>query len=153
MQTYLTQAVSMIFLSLGLSSLHASPDITGYWQTIDDHSHQPKAVIQIYSENNLYYGKVIRGYPVNGVVPHGTCPDCPPPFTNQPVTGMRILWDMQYNAQNHDYQGGQILDPEGGHVYHALLTPASDGQSLKARGYIGMPLLGRTQIWYRLAQS
>ncbi len=136
------------------NAAHASaPNITGYWQTIDDHTHQPTAIVQIYSQNNLIYGKVIAGYPVNGVVPHGTCPNCPAPFTNQPVIGMRILWNMSYNPQTHEYEGGQILDPGVGHIYQALLTPSVDGQSLKVRGYIDVPLLGRTQTWYRLAHS
>ncbi len=128
-------------------------DIVGYWKTIDDHTHQPKAVMQIYTQNNLIYGKVVRGYPINGVVPHETCPNCPAPFTNQPVNGMQVMWDLHYNPQTGDYEGGKILDPEAGHIYHVMLTPAKDGQSLQVRGYIGIPLIGRTQTWYRLASS
>ena len=145
--------MTFLCLETGFAQAQIAPNITGYWKTIDDRTHQPKAILEIYSENNLFYGKVVGGYPVNGVTPHATCPKCPAPFTNQPVTGMRILWDMTYNAQNQDYQGGQILDPEGGHIYQALITPSADGKTLQARGYIGIPLLGRTQTWYRLAHS
>ncbi len=154
MQKTLFSFITVLGLSAGLA--HAAttePSITGYWKTIDDHTHQPKAIVQIYTDNNLFYGKVIAGYPVNGVVPHETCPNCPEPFKNQPVTGMRILWDMQYNSANHRYEGGEILDPEAGHIYHALLMPTADGQSLEVRGYIGIPLIGRTQTWYKLTHS
>ncbi len=147
--------LSLLGLSVetSIQAAAAIPNITGYWQIIDDHSHQPKAIIQIYAQNNLLYGKVVGGYPVNGIMPHDTCPNCPAPFTNQPVMGMRILWGMTYNASTHDYQGGQILDPEAAHIYQAMLTPSADGQSLQVRGYIDIPLLGRTQTWHRLAHS
>lgn len=129
----------------------ASSSIDGYWQTVDDKTGNPKGIMQIYTNNdNLIYGKVLGGYPVNGVVPHQICTKCPAPFTNQPVTGMQIMWGFDYNQQNQDFEDGHILDPDSGNIYHALLIPTDNGQSLKVHGYIGIPLFGRTQMWHRL---
>jgi uncharacterized protein (DUF2147 family) len=47
------------------------------------------------------------------------------------------------------YSGGTILDPNNGKVYQSKATLTDDGKQLKLRGYIGMPLLGRTQTWLR----
>ncbi|MCX7123749.1 MAG: DUF2147 domain-containing protein [Gammaproteobacteria bacterium] len=143
--------ITLLYCSISFAQVQ--PSIIGLWKTFDDHTHQPKAIIQIYTDNHLFYGKVLGGYPVNGIMPQETCPKCPAPFTDQPVTGMRILWNLHYNAANQDYEGGQILDPDAGKIYQAMLTPSANGQTLKARGYISIPLLGRTQIWYRLAHS
>jgi uncharacterized protein (DUF2147 family) len=51
--------------------------------------------------------------------------------------------------QGDEYQGGTILDPENGKVYHAKMTLDSDGGKLSVRGFIGFSFLGRTQTWLR----
>lgn len=132
--------------------VHAN-GIDGYWQTIDDKTGNPKGIMQIYTQENVTYGKVLGGYPVNGVVPHQICTKCPSPFTNQPVTSMQIMWGFTYNPQDQDYENGHILDPDSGHIYHAMLIPTNNGQNLKVHGYIGIPLIGRTQIWNRLTED
>jgi uncharacterized protein (DUF2147 family) len=48
-----------------------------------------------------------------------------------------------------DWDGGKILDPVKGQIYNAKLSLADNGRSLKVRGYIGVSLFGRTQIWVR----
>ncbi len=48
-----------------------------------------------------------------------------------------------------EYNGGDILDPNNGKVYRSKMTLTDGGAKLKVRGYIGMPMLGRTQVWVR----
>lgn len=141
---------SFIFI---FSAYANAASIDGYWQTVDDSTGQPKGVIQIYTEKGISFGKVWGGYPVNGVVPHQICTQCPAPFTGQPVTGMQIIWGLQPNSRNQDFENGQILDPDTGHIYRATLTPQNNGQNLKVHGYIGIPLFGRTQIWNKLTPA
>jgi len=45
---------------------------------------------------------------------------------------------------------GRILDPENGKEYRLRLTPIEGGRKLEVRGYIGAPILGRTQVWNRI---
>ncbi len=46
--------------------------------------------------------------------------------------------------------GGEILDPQKGKLYKVRMTPTEGGAKLEVRGYVGMPLLGRTQTWIRV---
>ena len=48
------------------------------------------------------------------------------------------------------WDGGHILDPNDGKTYKVRLTPIDGGKKLEVRGYIGMPMLGRTQTWIRV---
>ena len=53
--------------------------------------------------------------------------------------GDAALWD-----------GGDILDPGNGKVYRVRLRPVDGGKKLEVRGFVGMPMLGRTQTWIRV---
>jgi uncharacterized protein (DUF2147 family) len=48
------------------------------------------------------------------------------------------------------YRGGSILDPNTGNIYQARLTVSPDGNSVTVRGFLGLALLGRTQVWRRV---
>ena len=53
--------------------------------------------------------------------------------------GDKAVWD-----------GGDILDPNNGKVYRVRLKPIDGGGKLEVRGYIGTPMLGRSQTWIRV---
>jgi uncharacterized protein (DUF2147 family) len=60
---------------------------------------------------------------------------------------MTIITGM--HQEGNEYTGGQILDAESGKVYKSKMTLLEDGKKLNVRGYIGMPMFGRTQTWLR----
>jgi len=43
----------------------------------------------------------------------------------------------------------EILDPDEGRFYRCSLRVTGGGRELEVRGYVGIPLLGRTQTWKR----
>ena len=83
--------------------------------------------------------------------PDAKCVECTDARKDQPVQGMTILRDIKPDADDKaTWVGGDILDPNNGKVYKVRLKLADAGKKLEVRGYIGTPLLGRTQTWLRV---
>lgn len=124
----------------------ASP--AGYWLQISDTNQQPQSILYLWDDHGVVSGKVVTGFLVDGQPPQQNCSECPQPFKDKPIMGMTILWG--FKAQDGVWEGGHILDPNRGSIYHCVLTLENKGTQLKVRGYIGFPLFGRTQVWNRL---
>ncbi|MGZ8490067.1 MAG: DUF2147 domain-containing protein, partial [Candidatus Binatia bacterium] len=136
---------TVIFLA-SLSSLHANElSPAGLWKTIDDSSGQVKGLVRIREANGRFDGKIEKIFPKPGEDPTPRCDKCDGTRKNQPVLGMTILWGLARQAD--DYQGGEILDPENGKVYRAKMKLIDGGKKLEVRGFIGVSLFGRSQIW------
>lgn len=118
----------------------------GTWQTIDDQTGKPKAVIQIVDDGGQLSGKVVRGIGEFDQ-PERRCTACTDERKDQLVKGMTIITGMRQNGDTWD--SGQILDPENGKLYKCKMKLEDGGQKLVVRGYIGVSLLGRSQTWVR----
>ena len=142
------QLISALLLS-AMTSLAFANDITGLWQTIDDKTGAPKGQVEIRQEaNGTYVGKIVKITPRAGYTPKTTCVDCPAPYTNKPILGLDTLTGLKHSSDNN-YTGGRILDPNTGKVYSMKAKLSSNGKRLTLRGYVGVSVLGRTQIWIR----
>ena len=126
----------------------ASP--AGLWKTVDDKTKKEKSLVRIVETNGVYTGKVEKV--IDPDAPKDAiCKDCTDERKDQPVVGMTIIRNMKQSAGDTAvWDGGDILDPNNGKVYSAKLTLVDGGRKLDVRGYIGMPMLGRTQTWQRV---
>ena len=124
-------------------------DITGLWQTIDDKTGAPKGQVEIRKEaNGTFVGKVTKITPRTGYTPKEICVDCPAPYTNKPILGMDVLTGLK-QGQGSNYVNGRILDPNTGKIYSMKAKLSANGKRLHLRGYVGVSVLGRNQIWIR----
>ncbi|OGQ60015.1 MAG: hypothetical protein A3J24_12485 [Deltaproteobacteria bacterium RIFCSPLOWO2_02_FULL_53_8] len=143
MKRLLIAAVALI--SFNAIAQEASP--AGLWKNIDDETGKPKALIRITDSNGEIKGKIEKLFRAAGEEQNPTCDKCEGSRKDQPIVGMTILWGMKPDGE--EYGGGQILDPSNGKTYKSKMAFADSNKKLKVRGYIGMPMLGRTQTWVR----
>lgn len=121
----------------------------GYWQTIDDVSGQPKAIIHVMENaNHQIVGQIMKVYPAPGQ--HDLCIACVGENHNKPILGMVVMSGLKQSHHNGAWTNGEILDPKNGKTYHCNIQVSNNGLSMNVRGYIGMPLFGRTQTWLRV---
>jgi uncharacterized protein (DUF2147 family) len=62
----------------------------------------------------------------------------------QPVLGLEILNGFGFDKD--EWNEGHIYDPESGKTYSCTLS-LKDAHTLKVRGYVGISMFGRTEIW------
>jgi len=138
-------AVGISSLSLGfVAGAQGTP--VGLWNTISDTDGKPTAVVEIREIQNELSG-VVRALLVAASPEDSVCRKCSGARKGQRVIGMEILRHMRPDGDQ--WSGGEILDPENGKTYRATLKLEDGGQKLIVRGYIGVPLFGRSQIWLR----
>jgi uncharacterized protein (DUF2147 family) len=63
------------------------------------------------------------------------------------LLGLEILRGFAYDGDNL-WKGGKIYDPKSGNDYSAKMTLV-DEHTMELRGYVLIPLLGRTETWTR----
>lgn len=126
-------------------SAFASP--AGLWRVIGDRSGQAEAQVRISEHDGIFEGKITRVFPRPGVDPSALCELCPGDLKNRPVEGLTILTGM--HREGDAFSGGEILDPDTGETYHCSMELSADGKKLVLRGYVMIPLFGRSQTWIR----
>ena len=131
----------------GLAAAQATP--AGLWKTVDDSTKKDKSLVRIVESGGVYTGKVEKV--IDPDAPKdAVCKDCTDDRKDKPVVGMTIIRNMKASGDKDVFEGGDILDPNNGKVYSAKLKLVEGGKKLDVRGYIGTPLLGRTQTWQRV---
>ncbi len=138
---FLSGLALALFSGLALAATPA-----GLWKSVDDKTGKPRSLIRVH-ENNGEYSAVVE----KGLLPTDTgekvCDKCTDERKGQKIIGMTIAKGLK--EKDGVYQGGEILDPENGKVYKCKMKLSEDGNKLEVRGFIGVSLFGRSQIWTR----
>lgn len=72
-----------------------------------------------------------------------------PSLRSRALCGLEIGRGFQLHDNDHATDG-TLYDPKTGKTYHGMLT--AEGATLELRGYVGIPLFGRSQTWTRPAR-
>lgn len=148
--------IGISFLCLLISmtgwAAEAATSPVGYWKTIDDVTGQPRSILQIAQQaDSTLTAKVVKIFPRPGHSIHERCQSCDGARHNQPILGMQVLEGIKPSSRHpSQWVNGRILDPLNGKTYNCNLTVLEQGKELMVRGYIGMPLFGRSQTWMRV---
>ena len=105
--------------------------IVGLWWT-----EGKKAKVEIYKNGDHFEGKVVwlekndRG-------------------DDHPLMGKKLIHG--FRQQDARWIGGKVYDPENGKTYDSILK--LQGKSLEVRGFIRMPMFGKSVFWQRVEEG
>jgi len=119
--------------------------IVGNWKTGSGN-----AIIQIYKNGEKFQGKIIWLQEPND--PETGKPkldkEHPDPANrSRAILGLVNIWGFQYKNKN-SWKDGHIYDPQNGKTYSCNMK-LTNPNTLEVRGFIGVSLIGRTDVWTR----
>jgi uncharacterized protein (DUF2147 family) len=129
----------------------AEPTAAGLWEQVDDNTGRPESWFKITERNGVYVGNLVKIFFKPGEDENWVCDRCEGAEKGAPVLGLALIKGMRRNG--YSYENGTIMDPRDGSVYRALMRLSPDGSKLEVRGYLGISLFGRTQVWNRLPDN
>ncbi|MGI4749822.1 MAG: DUF2147 domain-containing protein [Janthinobacterium lividum] len=138
-------ALMLLLVVFGLKvSAQTKDAIVGNWFT-------PKhdAKIEIYKKGEAYFGKLAwfatqtdaSGKPKLDV----KNPDAA--LKTRTLLNLEFLKNFVYKGEN-SWENGEIYDAQSGKTYNSKIS-MSGNDKLNLRGYVGISLFGRTEIWTR----
>jgi uncharacterized protein (DUF2147 family) len=123
-------------------------DIDGRWLTFDSDSGQKRSIVEITHTDDIFRGHIVALFIQPGEPPDPDCDLCSGAQHGEKIRGLEIL--LLNPATNGTGYVGKILDPEEGRFYKCVVTLDASGKRLSIRGYVGIPLLGRSVDWHRV---
>jgi uncharacterized protein (DUF2147 family) len=140
-------ALIAIILSFSNLACAQPSSLAGVWKTYGDRTGQADGLVRIVEANGEFQGTVEAVFSPPAPSPNPRCEACSGELRGKPVVGMTILRRLRWDGEQ--FSGGEILDPGNGKVYRCSAKLTDAGRKLEVRGFIGIPLLGRTQTWER----
>ena len=115
----------------------------GVWDTGESH-------VDIYECGALLCGRIIAlDEPLDADGKEKTDGNNPDPaLRSRPIIGMDLIAGFSRKS-DREWTGGTIYDPRDGKTYKCRMSVQDDG-TLEVRGYVGLPLFGKTVVWTRI---
>ena len=136
-------------LSLALipAQAYAQSTPAGLWQSVDDATGKPRALVRIVESGGVFTGRIERSLQPITTLGIQVCTKCEDDRAGKPLIGLDIVRGAKVTLEGQAWEGGTILDPDTGKIYRLRLALLEDGAKLQVRGYIG-PFF-RNQMWVR----
>ena len=142
--------LTLLLLSAATACGADSSGILGSWKTEMDESK-----VEIYRCGEKLCGKIVwlknpvytdsRDGVIGTPVIDRKNPD--PSLKSRPVLSLQILEGFTAEG-NNTWGNGTCYDPKSGNIYRGKIRLAAPDR-LVLRGYVGIPLFGRTSVWTR----
>lgn len=105
--------------------------------------------IEVTKKGGKYYGKLFWLKEPNDAAgkPKLDAKNPDESLQKRQIQGLEILKDFDAKGDGV-YENGTIYDPKSGKTYSCKMT--LKGDKLEIRGFVGISLLGRTEVWTRV---
>jgi uncharacterized protein (DUF2147 family) len=135
----------LISVKSGLLAQSESDALLGVWE-----SGSGKARVKIDKSTDKYFGKIVWLREPNNEEGKPKVDKNNPEerLRTTPLLGYRMLKDFSYKGEK-TWEDGTIYDPENGSTYSCTIK-MTDENTLEVRGFIGVSLFGRTDVWKRI---
>ncbi len=135
----------MNFISFVLllgATLSGGSGILGNWLTPDH------AIVRVYNCDSHICARLVKLGPSTPEKTDSNNPN--PQLQKKSLCGLEIGSNFT-PVDAGQAKDGHLYDPKSGKEYKGSME--ASGDTLKLRGYIGISLLGRTEIWHRTSEN
>ena len=139
--------IMAIGFAFGIAFLFSTRGFTQSNQNLPDNiaglfwSPKKDAKIEIFRKGNLYFGRSVWV-----AVPRKDLKNPVEDLRKRDLLGIELLTGFSWS--DGALVDGKIYDPESGKTYDCKIN--KNGDNLKVRGYIGISLFGRTEIFEKV---
>lgn len=136
---------TLVLFSISSFSQTESDAILGVWETGSG-----KARVKIDKVGDKFFGKVVwLREPLNEEGKPKVDKNNPDEkLRTVPLLGYKLIKDFSFKGEKV-WEDGTIYDPENGSTYSCTIK-MTDENTLDVRGFIGVSLFGRTDVWKRV---
>ncbi len=136
---------SLLFLLTTVTAWANNPDaVLGVWK-----NGEGTGMVQIYKKGDKYFGRIVWLKVVNDEMgkPRTDINNPEENLRSRPLKGLENLREFVFKGDNK-WEEGRIYDPKNGNDY-ACEMKLVDENTLEVRGFIGVSMFGRTDVWKR----
>ena len=136
----LPELLISFFLSSSIIAQTGGDSIIGQWYT-----EGCTAIFDFYRCNQEYKARMIPLKKPDMVDSHNPIDS----LKKRRLNGITGVYGLEYDPKKKRWVNGKVYNPQNGKTYSCYCSLAAGGTRLYFRGYLGVSLLGGSQIWKR----